>query len=253
MNALLRTLTAALANERGTRAVLLVGSHARGDHDPYSDLDLQVLTDNEDAPHTQLSMHGDTLVTISRATPHAREAAFTDPTTAAWNILPLRTAQPLHDPDGVYATLRARAEAFTWASVVGAAHARMRERLTHSAEQALKILGGLTRPDPEKALFAAHGLAWAMAETSILAHGALIPTENRYLRTAHDAEPDPQWRAAFWDAFGFTPLNATGRARAALHLYTRALHLHGHHLTNDERRITAHVTRLAARSPRSGA
>ena len=51
------------------------------------------LRSNEAAPASAVTVQGGVLVTVIRTSVQAREAAFHDAITAAWNILPLRTAR----------------------------------------------------------------------------------------------------------------------------------------------------------------
>src|SRR5687768_14803427 len=73
-----RRLAATLAG-RGARAVCLVGSVARGDAHPASDIDLIALGSDGAGPAHVLQRHHDRLVSISWRTPEQVRAAFTSP------------------------------------------------------------------------------------------------------------------------------------------------------------------------------
>lgn len=122
--AALTEVVQALRAEEGVRAVFLSGSHARGEADRFSDVDVQVLVASDEQVRSDTSYRGGVLFSVERSTAAHRERAFGDPETALWNLTALRSGKALHDPGGVFAALQARALAFAWAELEAQAHTR---------------------------------------------------------------------------------------------------------------------------------
>src|SRR5690242_1913514 len=101
---------------RGVRALALMGSHARGEAGPYSDVDVvRFLHDGErNAAGAGSYLHEGHLVVVSDVAPTQVEQWFSEPKAAVNTIVGLRHLQPLWDPTGYVAALQARAEAFVW-------------------------------------------------------------------------------------------------------------------------------------------
>lgn len=214
-----------LKAEAGVLAVFLTGSHARGEADEYSDLDVSVLVASDDFVRNDVAYRGGVLVSVERSTVPHRERAFHEPETTLWNLTSLRSGVPLHDPEGVFADLQQRARGFTWAEVEERAHLRAAHLVADVAEELHKVMGGLRTGDEGKVAYAILGLTFALGNAALLSTGTLIPTENRYLTLARDAWPDPGWRAAYGTLAGLTGEDVPARGRAALVAYERAVAL----------------------------
>lgn len=214
-----------LKAEAGVLAVFLTGSHARGEADEYSDLDLSVLVASDEFVRNDVTYRGGVLVSVERSTVPHRERAFTEPETTLWNLTSLRSGVPLHDPEGVFADLQRRAKAFTWAEVEEQAHARAAGLVADVAEELHKVMGGLQTGESGKVAYAILGLTFALGNAALLGTGTLIPTENRYLTLARDAWDDPVWRTTYASMVGLTAEDVPARGRAALTAYQRAVAL----------------------------
>ncbi|WP_019587278.1 nucleotidyltransferase domain-containing protein [Deinococcus apachensis] len=214
-----------LRAEPGVLAVFLTGSHARGEADEYSDLDLSVLVASDEFVRNDVTYRGGVLVSVERSMVPHRERAFTEPETTLWNLTSLRSGVPLHDPDGVFAALRDRARAVQWAELAQAAGALAARRLAGTVEELHKVMGGLLTRDDGKIALALVGLSFALGDAALLSTGTLIPTENRYLTLARDAWEDAVWRGAYASMVGLTPGDLSARGRAALTAYERAVAL----------------------------
>lgn len=214
-----------LRAEPGVRAVFLTGSHARGEADRFSDLDVSVLVARDEFVRNDVAYRQGVLVSVERSTVPHRERAFRDPETALWNLESLRSGTALHDPDGVFADLQRRARAFVWAELETLADERAAQLVAGVTEELHKVMGGLQASAEGKVAYALLGLTFALGTAALLSTGTLIPTENRYLTPARDAWDDPAWRAAYGTLVGLTGEGVPARGRAALIAYGRAVAL----------------------------
>lgn len=127
----------------GARAVLLTGSHARGDGGPESDIDLYAIGTG---PEYWLERRDSFLISISWRTPEQLDAAFTSPSDASGFVPGWRQAVLLADPHGIGAQSVARAKRWTW-DVVGDERLDewVAEQLTGYAEEIHKLVSHLER------------------------------------------------------------------------------------------------------------
>ena len=96
-------------------ALVLMGSYARGDAGPFSDVDLvRFHTQGMDPGSAETHLIGDYYVVVSDVYPDQIEACFQKPEPASTSIAGLRAARPLWDPDGYFSSVQERAKAFTW-------------------------------------------------------------------------------------------------------------------------------------------
>jgi predicted nucleotidyltransferase len=209
--------------EEGVQAIFLTGSVARGEADAFSDLDLSVLVAPDRWVRQDARYRSGVLVSVERSTAAQRARAFSDPETALWNLHSLRTGIAVHDPDGVFADLQARARAVRWADLAGPADARAGGLVADTAEELHKVMGGLSGGDDSRVAYGALGLTLALGKAALLSTGTLLPSENRFLLLAQEAWTDPPWRAAYGVLTGLTEADLRGRGRAALDAYLRAV------------------------------
>ncbi len=97
-------------------AIALMGSEARGDAGPDSDIDLvRLLAEGVSAPPDSGShLICGRLVAVSDVTPEQAGHWCTRPERAVQVVAGMRTAVPLSDPTGAFATLQRQAAAFVW-------------------------------------------------------------------------------------------------------------------------------------------
>jgi hypothetical protein len=114
----------------GVHALVLMGSYARGEAGPYSDIDVVRFTDGTDLPGAGSSLMDGHLVVVSDVAPGQVERWFSEPEVAADTIMGVRSAQALLDRDGSFAGIQTRAKAFAWDQA-------MQERANHWASAML--------------------------------------------------------------------------------------------------------------------
>jgi hypothetical protein len=146
-------------------AIVLLGSHARGDPNPHSDVDLLRLTA---AGAPELSDSGShlvegRLVVVADAVPRDVETWFEQPELALNNIPGLRGGRALRDRGGSFADLQARSRRFVWDAPMQAKADRYASRaLVGWVEEVHKALAGLCSGDPSRLLDAEFGLSWGL-------------------------------------------------------------------------------------------
>lgn len=210
------------------QGIALLGSHARGDAGPYSDIDLVRFASQ--SPQTSrerytLVYRQDRLVALSVTTVDAKEAELADPAAVPWCVPGLRQMRILRDPQGELARLKARAAAFDWASLKPAADEFVSERLMGLSEEVHKLLNALRRRDESCAANATLGLVLGLTGAVAVHMRLLIPTENDTIRAlTHAMGPATDWSHWYRNAMALEPgpadrPPALWRAEAGLRLY----------------------------------
>lgn len=210
------------------RAFALFGSHARGDADADSDVDLIRFIDSEEAnpPGSGSHLIDNQLIVVSNYGPETVEAWFTEPTAAVQAIAGLRQAQPLSDPESYFATLQERAKTFEWTDELQAKASRWAsEQMVGWIEEVHKGLGGLRRNDTGRLLNAAFGLSWGLAGVVKVQRGVLVYSDNSFLaQLFEEIGPESRWSQLCATSFGLAPNSAVPpslqqRVTAGLQLY----------------------------------
>jgi hypothetical protein len=210
------------------KAIVLMGSHARGDAGPYSDVDLVrfVAEENADLDGAGTHLVDDVLVVVSNATPSRVEKWFTDPEQATNTIAGLRIAHTLIDRADTFAALQARAHAFVWDDALqNKADLWASEQMVGWIEEAHKGLEGLRRRDPGRLLNASFGLSWGLSNVVKVQRGVLISGDNGFFNeVAAAVGAETAWSQLRAIAFGVAdvhgrPPSLRERVVAGLHLY----------------------------------
>lgn len=210
-------------------AIVLMGSHARGDAGPYSDVDLVRFVTEEAAELAGAGSHliDGVLVMVSNVTPSQVERWFTEPEQATNTIAGLRTARPLLDRDATFAAIQARAQAFVWdAELQRKADLWASEQMVGWIEEVHKGLEGLRRRDPGRLLNASFGLSWGLSSVVKVQRGLLLSGDNGFFAEGANAVgPESLWSQLRAVAFGVAevhshPPSLQERVVAGLHLYT---------------------------------
>jgi hypothetical protein len=160
-----------------------MGSHARGEAGPYSDVDVVRFVDDagRDQAGEGSSLQDGHLVVVSTVTPTQVEEWFSDPKTAVNTILGVRGARALLDRAGYFSAIQARADAFVWDEVMQERANRWASaRMVGWVEEVHKGLEGLRRGDIGRLLNARHGLSWGLGRVMKVQRGLLLTGDNTF-------------------------------------------------------------------------
>ncbi len=207
---------------RPRAALVLLGSHARGDAGPHSDLDLARFLSDEEKPQDDGSyLRDEQLIVVSSVTPSQLERCFTDPFEAVNAVAGLRTARALHDPEGRFAEVQARARAFRWTDDLNRrADAWVGSQMVGLIEEAHKGLGGLRRNDVGRLLNARFGLSWGLCRVMSVHKRLLLESDNSFYRQLEAlADLPPGWPGLRDAAFGLKAGDLRAQVTAGLRLY----------------------------------
>jgi hypothetical protein len=211
------------------QALVLLGSHARGDAGPFSDIDLLRLVDESLAslPGDGSHLMNGCLVVASTAGPRAVEEWFTQPEPATRTIAGLRAGHALLDRQSAFATIQARAKAFTWDSTMQRrANVYASGQMVGWIEEVHKGLEGLRRGDIGRLLTARFGLSWGLSGLVTVQKGVLLTGDNDfYTAVAEVIGPDSPWVRQRRTAFGLE--NEDGRTPSLREQVMAGLRLYG--------------------------
>ncbi len=172
------------------QAIALVGSHARGQAGPLSDIDLLrfLAQDAEPPPDSGSHLIDGRLVVVSDVPMQDVEAWFTYPEKALTHIPGLRQAQPLLDRTGSFARLQQRANDFVWDEAMQAkANAWASEQMVGWIEEAHKGLEGLRRDHIGRMLNARFGLSWGLSRVMQVQRGVFLTGDNDFFNAVEEA------------------------------------------------------------------
>lgn len=207
-------------------AMALMGSHARGEAQPYSDIDLVCITNADHAPEPETYYIDNQLVVVSYVTIDQTEGWFTEPKQVVEVIANLREANILIDEHDIYAQLKQRAKHFQWTdehqqkmnTYVGG-------ELVGLIEEVHKGLNCLAQYHVGRLINANHGLAWGLTYIMLVYHGVLASGDNGLIEGVEQAVGyDSQWSQLHRLSYGIadpeeTKLTLKDRLIASLKLY----------------------------------
>jgi hypothetical protein len=162
-------------------AIVLMGSYARGEAGPYSDVDLVRFTlDDEIIPPGGGSHLIDgRLVVVSNVSPTRTEAAFARPEVAVETIQGLRYGRALIDRDGYFRALQHRANAFRWDEEMQTkANQWASSQMVGWIEEVHKGLEGLRSGETGRLLHARFGCSWGLARVMCVQRGIMLSGDN---------------------------------------------------------------------------
>ncbi len=211
----------------GAIAVVLTGSHARGDAHVTSDIDILAFTQRAprrrpDSWSYSLGRRNGHLVSIGWRTPAEVRRRFAQPHRVCTIIPGWRQAIILHDPQGIAARLKRRAEAWTWDDVAAACDAWVAEEITGYAEEAQKLAAAIARADWRNAAIQRSILAVHLAPILAVHLRLLYGTENR-LWTLVDERIGEPWTSTQARALSEYGESMTVSCHAAFKLYALAV------------------------------
>jgi hypothetical protein len=236
------------------RAIVLVGSFARGDMNELSDVDLLRFCDGGiEADGDGSHLVEGRLVTVSSISPQAVEDSFTLPERASGSIAGLRTARALIDRGGHFAAIQARARAFVWdAEMQKRADVWAGEQMVGWIEEVHKGLEGARSGGIGRMLNARFGLSWGLSRVIQVQRGVLVESDNTFFEQIEAAVgPHGAWarlrRAAFAiePGGGRAPPTLREQVTAGLRLYVETARLLEDALTEEARPLVeATVARI---------
>ena len=236
LDRLLRRLIAEL-DDGAVVAIALTGSHARGEANPYSDVDmlrfLHTPPEKESQRYT-LEYRDGHLISTTTTTIAAKREEMARPEKAIWAVPGLRQSRIVLDREGALARLKEEAEAFTWEPLRPVADEYASYTVMGDAEEVHKVLGALARGDDSAVLYGNLGLYLGLTRAVAVQQGILAESENSYFRQVQDAVGQGSaWTRWHRLAGGFepgpphiSPVRAQGIA--GLHLYEETVGLVRH-------------------------
>ncbi len=232
-------------------ALVLMGSYARGEAGPYSDLDVVRFTDGTELTGAGSSLMDGHLVVVSNVAPEQVERWFSEPEAVTDTIIGVRSAQALLDRDGYFAGIQTRAKAFEWDQA-------MQERANHRAsamlvgwiEEVHKGLAGLQRNDIGRLLNARHGLSWGLSRVMKVQRGVLMSGDNAFYDAVTQAMgQQSEWVRLHRTAFGIESEEGIvptlgEQVRAGLRLYILTAELLAPVLRTEDTPLITHTIQL---------
>ena len=243
-------LVRAFGEHPGVEALAVMGSHARGDSGPYSDIDVVRFTSDpglalpDDGTHVVERR----LVVVSTVHEDQLRMWFEQPELAVAFVAGIRAAQVLVD-HGFLALWQERARCFVWnASLRARADRWVSAELVGWAEEVHKGLEGLRRGgDVGRLLNARHGCTFGLSRI-VQVHRRVLTEGDNDFYDALDAAlgPDSEWARLRRTAFGVQ--DASGRAptlpeqvRAGLKLYVVTAELVASAVQPEHRAVIDHT------------
>jgi hypothetical protein len=207
---------AARLTAEGAQAVVLAGSHVRGEATELSDVDLYVIGDG---PSYRLEVADGLLLAVSWRTPEEESAALENPARIGEVIPAWRNALILADRHAMAARLQRSAEVFDWKSVAAACDAWVAEQTVGYSEEVLKLVAARRRGDALLAAVQRAVLALRLPGVMAVQRRLLYESENELWRLVAE-EMGPEWARCHAAALGLDP--AGDPDRAALRLFELA-------------------------------
>lgn len=215
-------------------AVLLTGSHARGEAHSESDIDLVVL--GQTARRTLLVRRGALLLAESWQSSEDVRQAFQSPEKVGTEVPGWRGAVILHDPRGLAAELKKEAEVWDWELLGDAPDRWVADSITGLAEEIHRLVGDLRRGEPTSAAVQRSVIALHLAPIMAVHKRILYGTEHGlWDRMAEHL--GAEWKAAQADALGVTAVSIEQGSKAAIALFQLAVGEVRSLLTEEQARV----------------
>lgn len=238
-------------------AIVLMGSHARGNAGPYSDVDLArfISESNGHKAEAQSYLIDGCLVVVSDISPATVERWFSVPEEASNYIGGLCSARPLIDRDNSFARIQARARSFDWdAAMQQKADAWASRQMVGWIEEVHKGLEGLRRNDVGRLLNARHGCSWGLSRVVQVQRGILLSSDNTFYDEPAEAVGwDSEWVRLRRIAFGIAVENEAApslreQVMAGLRLYALTAEMLEGILQPEDRSLVAETVHLIRRA-----
>lgn len=225
----------------GSRALILTGSHARGDAHPESDLDLRIVGEG---PSSKLRKRREPfLISISAMSEEENRKAFSDPSECAELIPGWRTALILIDPKGTAQKLKDEAEAWSWDQVdAGEVDDWVAEQLTAMSEEIHTLVGNLDQDIRPAAAATVSGIATELPSVMAVRRRVLYSSEKELWDRVAD-EMGGDWGDLQSQALGEASLEDA--AEAAFRLFVIAAADAEKTFDDRQREVVHHACKLA--------
>lgn len=246
---LIKSLLARL-NQPGVVGLALVGSYARGQNTPYSDVDMNIFVEILPLETYTLQYMNGHLVSLKYVTLEKEYESLALPEKAIWAVPGLKQMSVLVDDSGCLAELQQAAQNFTWQNLQSAANEYAIGQLMGCAEEAHKIMGGLVNHNESKVLYAIWGLVKGLADAVAVQRGLMMESENRYFAIIQESVGEThEWTRAFRLAHGADLGNVDipaykTRGQAALSLYKTTVYLFKDILAGKHRDVIENTLQL---------
>lgn len=160
--------------------VAVLGSFARGDAGPFSDIDVVRFSDDAALRSMDGSyLVGGRLAVVATASREDVASWFDRPELIVNYVGGLRYAHALADEDGIIAGLRETALAFRWTPELSRrADAWVGAQMVGWIEEVFKGLEGLRRDDVGRLLNARFGLSWGLSRVMVVHRRLLLEGDN---------------------------------------------------------------------------
>lgn len=215
-----------------TVAVVLGGSHVRGEATAWSDVDvLHLVTDISSGSEKTYQFTSGHLVSIATRTLTWYQTMLTRPEQAIFLVPALREVRILFDPQGQFHTFQRMLQAFDWTSLQSRANHFASQSVINSAEAVHELLSAQVRKDNLTAFATAMALFFDLTLAVAVQRGCFIKGNRPYLAQVREsAEGNSVWSTThrkFVDLdSGSQPETLTVlRARVACKLYSETVQL----------------------------
>lgn len=235
----IQTLIARLI-QPGVIGLAVTGSYSRAEHDPLSDVDMDIFVDVLPSDTYTLQIISGRLVSLKYIRLADEFESLTKPERAIWAVPGLQQMQILSDESGQLAKLKQAAHDFRWTTLQEAANEYAVDSLMGCAEEAHKIVSGLLQKNESKVLYASWGMFKGLSFAAAVQAGLMIQSENKIFSMMQEHFcKNPAWVQSFRRSFGMdvevgVPTYQT-RGRASLDLYEQT-YLLFENLINDKHR-----------------
>jgi predicted nucleotidyltransferase len=230
---------------QGARAVILTGSHARGEAHAESDIDLRAVGEG---PPSFLKRNREFLISIKWLGEADHRGALKDPEEVGEVVPGWRHSLILHDPEEIASDIKAQADAWDWSLIESESNGWVADEITDYAEEVHTLIGNLEMKQLSGAAAIRSQLALHLAQVLAVHHRILYESENDLWDRVAE-EMGPAWAETQKTALGLRGDSFDDSCNASLQLFLTAARAVGHLLDDRQRAIVDHATGLAASFP----
>ena len=237
-----RSLAEELA-EQGAQGVIVTGSWARGDAHPESDIDVRVIGDG---PGKKLSRRGDFLVSIAWMEEEEHRAGFDDPSEVCSVVPGWRSAEIVHDPEGIAKAIQEEAASWDWERVESKCDDWVANEITKYAEELQSLVTDLDL-DLRPAAAAQQAMLATELAPVMAVHERLLYETEKHLWDEVGDEMGRQWKEAQAAALGENDEPFAEECKGSLVLFRLAAKATQALLSEDQRAVVDHALAFAER------